>query len=218
MIENLWRIFNGRISYIQCDVSVPQEFEMCLTTAKALHGHIDVLINNAGILNEVHWSRMIDVNLKGAINGIRLGLKFMSKLSGGRGGKIINLSSAAGVKPCPGIPAYSATKAGILAYVHSLQGTEDFEENGVLISSICPTTTDTNMVRNLKRSDLEFEDFMLILMDQKEEGLQHVDRIAGKIAEMLQDMDNFKTKVGLCTPGDFHVYNPFCTGYGCHDS
>uniref|UniRef100_A0A669E089 15-hydroxyprostaglandin dehydrogenase n=1 Tax=Oreochromis niloticus TaxID=8128 RepID=A0A669E089_ORENI len=61
-------------------------------------GGIDILVNNAGIFNEIMWEKTIGINLAGCIRGAYLVIEHMNKLTGGRGGVIVNVASIAGKK------------------------------------------------------------------------------------------------------------------------
>jgi NADP-dependent 3-hydroxy acid dehydrogenase YdfG len=103
---------------VQTDVTRAEQVRRLVDGAVQLHGRIDVLINNAGLMPHSlleqgrieDWDRMIDVNLKGVLYGIAAALPHMKER---RSGHIINVSSVAGHKVRPGSAVYAATKTAV---------------------------------------------------------------------------------------------------------
>ncbi|KAM8897946.1 15-hydroxyprostaglandin dehydrogenase [NAD(+)] isoform 1-T1 [Spinachia spinachia] len=85
-----------RTLFLGCDVESEGQIKAALQKTTEAFGGIDILCNNAGILNEAAWEKAVSINMMGAIRGTYLALEHMSKLSGGRGGVIINMASMAG--------------------------------------------------------------------------------------------------------------------------
>ena len=120
--------------------------------AAHLHG-IDVLVNNAGIF-EPHpidrtsyeewqqgFSDTLGVNLVGAANVTWCAVQHM--LRGGRGGRIVNVSSRGAFRGEPGQPAYGASKAGLIAFGQSLA--RDLGPRGITVTAVAPGFTETDM-------------------------------------------------------------------------
>lgn len=114
------------------------------------HGVPDVLVNNAGVgiggsffdhtLDD--WRRIIDVNLMGVVHGCL----FFGPAMAGRGrGQIVNVASAAAYTPTRLLPAYGATKAGVLSLSQSLRA--ELRGTGVGVSAICPGFIATGIYR-----------------------------------------------------------------------
>ena len=113
------------------------------------HGHIDILINSAGVgdiewaeeMTEATWRKVIDINLSGTF--------FMSQRVGqemiraGRGGKIISLASQAGIVAIDQHVAYSASKAGVISMSKSLA--YEWGKYGIQVNALSPTVTQTPM-------------------------------------------------------------------------
>lgn len=85
-----------RTLFLKCDVESQEQIKAAFQKTTDTFGGIDIVCNNAGILNENRWEKTVSINLVGAISGTYLALEHMSKLSGGRGGVIVNTASMAG--------------------------------------------------------------------------------------------------------------------------
>ena len=112
---------SGGVTAVQADVSKVADLENLIHRAVEKFGRLDVMINNAGILNRagrIHnldddeWRRVIDVNLMGTLHGMRAAIGVMKGQKDG--GSIINTASAAGLTAWPYASAYCATKAAII--------------------------------------------------------------------------------------------------------
>jgi 3-oxoacyl-[acyl-carrier protein] reductase len=132
-----------------CDVSDYAAFAALVAETRSRHGRIDALVNNAGVIEPIApiaesdpeaWARNVAVNLTGAYNAIRAVLPVMLEAGGGR---IINVSSGAAVRPLEGWSAYCSAKAGL----HMLTRAVALEtaEKGIRVFGFQPGTTDTDM-------------------------------------------------------------------------
>lgn len=119
------------------------------TVLRENHGIPDIMINNAGIgvagrfldTTVADWERVIDVNLWGVIHGCRILGGLM--VEGGAGGTIVNITSAAAYLPSRVLPAYTTTKAAVLALSQCLRG--ELAEAGIGVVAICPGLVSTNI-------------------------------------------------------------------------
>ena len=108
----------GEGAAFQVDVARAEEVQALVDHAVKLHGRIDVIINNAGLMPHSllerrqiqDWDRMIDVNIKGVLYGIAAALPQMKAQ---KSGHIINVSSVAGHKVRQGSAVYAATKTAV---------------------------------------------------------------------------------------------------------
>lgn len=109
-----------------CDVGNPEDLHNLEQTVREHFGHIDVLMNNAGIQPgsqifgaQANWDDVIAVNMWGVINGTRI---FAPNMIGqGTPGLIINTGSKQGITTPPGDPAYNVAKAGVKVFTEALQ-------------------------------------------------------------------------------------------------
>lgn len=131
-----------------CNVA---EFERCGSMIRDIvqkYGHLDILINNAGItrdgllmkMSESDFDDVINVNLKGAFNTIRHASRYFLKQ---RSGKIINISSVSGVMGNAGQANYSASKAGIIGLTKSVA--KELGSRGINVNAIAPGFIETDM-------------------------------------------------------------------------
>ncbi len=132
-----------------CDVSSYASMRALVAETEDRFGHVDVLVNNAGVIEPITsvaesdpeaWARNIQINLTGAYYGIRAVLPGMIAAGGGT---IINVSSGAAIRPLEGWSAYCTGKAG----VHMLTRAVALEniDKGIRIFGFQPGTTDTDM-------------------------------------------------------------------------
>ncbi|XP_049317411.1 alcohol dehydrogenase [Bactrocera dorsalis] len=104
-------------------------------------GHIDVLINGAGIADERDFDLIIATNFTATINATLVAYDLMDKSKGGKGGVVLNIASVAALTPFPSLPIYSATKGGILNFTRALALLEP--KTGIKLYTICPGPTST---------------------------------------------------------------------------
>jgi NAD(P)-dependent dehydrogenase (short-subunit alcohol dehydrogenase family) len=141
---------------IPCDVSRYWEMEAAVAACHTAFGQLDVLINNAGVIEPITslsdadpeaWARAIDVNLKGVFNGMRAALPGMIARGAGT---ILTVSSGAAHNPLEGWSAYCTSKAGAAM----LTRCADLEAGpaGIRVMGLSPGTVATDMQREIKAS------------------------------------------------------------------
>ncbi|KAF7390307.1 hypothetical protein HZH68_012164 [Vespula germanica] len=134
----------NRAIFIPCDVTNASQFEEAVKKVICTFNNIDIFINNAGILDESRWEKMIDINVNGLVRGTFLVLDHMSKQNCGKGGTIVNIASIVGVsdKFIPGL-VYSGTKHAVIGFSSALKHLE--YKTGVRILVMCPGVTETDL-------------------------------------------------------------------------
>lgn len=137
---------------VKADVSKMEDCHKLIDTAIAEFGKIDILVNNAGItrdkllmaMSEDDFDDVIDINLKGTFNCMKLVSKLMMKQ---RYGRIINLSSIVGITGNPGQANYSASKAGIIGLTKS--AAKELASRNITVNAIAPGMIETDMTEVL---------------------------------------------------------------------
>ncbi|MEM6635351.1 MAG: SDR family oxidoreductase [Pseudomonadota bacterium] len=139
-----------------CDVGDYDSLRGAISQAEAAFGPVDVLVNNAGIIDPItrfedsdpsDWSRVITINLLGVYHGMRAvlpGMKARGK------GTIINISSGAATGALEGWSHYCASKAGALALTRC--GDKEMSAHGVTVVGLSPGTVATDMQHEIKSS------------------------------------------------------------------
>jgi NAD(P)-dependent dehydrogenase (short-subunit alcohol dehydrogenase family) len=125
--------------------------------AEAVHGRVeavDILMNNAGVAiggpfqatSLEDWDWILGVNLKGVVHGCHY---FVPKMvARGRGGHVVNVSSAAGYTATSMLAAYNATKFAVLGLTEALW--DELRPEGISVTAICPGIIDTPITRSAR--------------------------------------------------------------------
>ena len=133
------------------DVTHMEDVQAFIDFAVELHGRVDVLVNNAGVMplsklealkiNE--WNQMIDVNIRGVLHGIAATLPLMQKQ---RAGQIINISSIGAYAVSPTAAVYCATKYAVRAISEGLR-----QEVGgdIRVTVIAPGVTESELAESI---------------------------------------------------------------------
>ena len=143
---------NGaRAIYVHCNVAAKSDVDAAVATTLAAFGHIDALVNNAGIfkaadfldISEADWDAVIAVNLKGSF---LVGQAVAREMAKAGGGAIVNMSSVNGLLAIPSIASYNASKGGVnqLTRVMALA----LADKNIRVNAVAPGTIATELARN----------------------------------------------------------------------
>ncbi|MEM9969416.1 MAG: SDR family oxidoreductase, partial [Pseudomonadota bacterium] len=148
----------GAATAVRCDVSQAADVARVIGTAIETTGSLDVLINNAGLIEPIArladsepdaWRQVVDTNLKGVYHGLRYAIPEMVRAGGGT---LINISSGAATSALEGWSHYCATKAAVLSLTRVAH--KEYGEKGVRVVGLSPGTVATYMQVAIKASGI----------------------------------------------------------------
>jgi NAD(P)-dependent dehydrogenase (short-subunit alcohol dehydrogenase family) len=149
----------GGTDHVVCDVSSSQSVSEALAATVERFGRVDILVNNAGFAGstvpvsdyaEDEWRGIIDVNL----NGTFLVSKAVAPSMVARGfGRIVNIASLAGKEGTANSAAYSASKAGVIAFTKALG--KELAGTGVLVNAVAPAAIETELLKQMQPAHVQ---------------------------------------------------------------
>ena len=134
---------------VGCDVTDEAQVAALVATTVETHGHLDVMVNNAGVVGVApvttmslsEWRRVFAVNL----DGVFLGVKYAGQaMAAGAGGSIINVASIKAFGGLPTVSSYCASKAAVVSLTKS--AALELRDHGIRVNAICPGYFATNMI------------------------------------------------------------------------
>ncbi|MGF1556346.1 SDR family oxidoreductase [Paucihalobacter sp.] len=182
----------GKAIVVKTDVTKSADLKEAVSQTIKEYGSVDVLVNNAGLmplsliekLKTDEWEKMVDVNIKGVLNGVAAVLPTMKK---NKSGHIINMSSSAAHNYFPGGAVYCATKVAVKMFSEGLRK-ELAPQYGINITSIEPGAVDTSLFETITDADIKEK-----LKDMKEMTKLEAEDIANAIFYAL----NQPTRVNI---------------------
>ena len=137
---------------LELNVTDPGSIERFLDATEQQLGPLDVLVNNAGIMqlgrfweeDDATTQRMVDINLHGVIWGSKSALRRMIPRNRGA---IVNIASQAGLYGAPGGATYSATKHGVVGLSEAIRGELRLAGHDIQVSYVCPVVVNTELGR-----------------------------------------------------------------------
>jgi NAD(P)-dependent dehydrogenase (short-subunit alcohol dehydrogenase family) len=141
------------------DVSDMASVEKSYAATMRQFGRVDILVNNAGVNGPVvptweypleAWDRVLAIDLTGVFYCCRVVVPAMRSAGYGR---IVNVASIAGKEGSPGIAAYAAAKAGVIALTKSLA--RELAQTGVLVNCIAPVITETDLFNEMTQEHID---------------------------------------------------------------
>ncbi len=151
----------GTATFVQCDVSDARDVANMVRQARSEYGRLDCAFNNAGIEGELantvdcteeNWDRTLGVNLRGVWLCMKYEIPAMLEHGGG---SIVNCASVAGLVGFRNLPAYCASKGGVVELTRATA--LEYSDAGIRVNAICPGVIRTPMVERVTAGNPEVE-------------------------------------------------------------
>ena len=195
----------GEAIFIKCDVSKTEDIKAMVEKTIATFGRLDYAFNNAGIegksaptqdCTEENWDQTIGVNLK----GIWLSMKYEIPeiLKQGKGA-IVNCASVAGLVGFAGLPAYVASKHGVVGLTKT--AALECAKLGIRVNAVCPGVIQTPMIDRLTGKTKEAVEQFTELEPVGRFG--QPEEIANAVVWMCSDEASFVTGIAMAVDGGF---------------
>jgi NAD(P)-dependent dehydrogenase (short-subunit alcohol dehydrogenase family) len=191
--------------YVHADMSRPDEVDDLVNRTVERFGRIDYAFNNAGIegtpaptdeCTRENWDRTIATNLTGVFSCMHAEIP---KMLAQGGGVIVNNASVAGLVGFAGIPAYTASKHGVVGLTKN--AALDYATRNIRVNAVCPGVIDTEMVGRFTHHDTEA---MQELTKTEPIGrLGTPDEIADAVVWLCSDRASFVTGQAIAVDGGF---------------
>lgn len=195
----------GEALHVACDVTRPAEVEALVAAAVDAFGRLDCAHNNAGVegayartadCDEENFDRTCAVNLK----GVYLCLKAeIARLLDSGGGAIVNTASVAGVEGAKNLPAYVASKHGVMGLTRT--AALEYATRGIRVNAVCPGPIRTRMLEAIMEENPRMEPAMIAAVPMRRLGAP--EEIAEAVVWLCSDRASYVTGQGLVVDGGF---------------
>lgn len=191
----------GSAVAVKMDVADPASVAAAFDTAQSTLGPITVVVNNAGIAvtksvyeaTEEDWSSVIEVNLNGAWRVAQAAARHMKQH--GLGGSIINIASILGLRVAQQVPAYVASKAGVLHLTRALA--LELARDKIRVNAVAPGYIETD----INRSFFESEAGKALIKRVPQRRLGKPEHLDGPLLLLASDLSEFMTGTTVVVDG-----------------
>jgi NAD(P)-dependent dehydrogenase (short-subunit alcohol dehydrogenase family) len=199
----------GTAMFVKADVSQGNEVERMVMLAVETYGQLDCAFNNAGIqgdlaqtadCSEENWQRIIAINLTGVWLCMKHEIPFMVRRGSGA---IVNAASNFGLVGSNGMPAYAASKHGVLGLTKT--AALEYAKAGIRINAVCPGPTQTPLVDNVLRQQPRRADQIVaaILAMEPVGRMGRPEEIAEAVVWLCSEAASFVTGIALAVDGGY---------------
>jgi NAD(P)-dependent dehydrogenase (short-subunit alcohol dehydrogenase family) len=194
----------GEASFCKCDVARATEAEALVATAVKTFGRLDGAFNNAGVAGKIartaddteeNFDRIMAVNLRGVWLCMKYEIQQMVKQ--GNGGAIVNTASAAGLVGSHGMPAYAASKHGVIGLTKT--AALEYARAAIRVNAVCPGVIDTAMVAGMVSNHPRLKDKLISVEPIARMGKPS--EIAEAVTWLLSDAASFVTGAAMPVDG-----------------
>lgn len=193
----------GHAIFLKCDVSKDEEVKAAIEETARKFGGLDYAFNNAGIegesnstteCTEKNWDQTININLK----GVWLCMKYqIPQILKQGGGAIVNCSSIAGVVGFPGIPAYTASKHGVIGLTKT--AALECAKSNIRVNAICPGVIQTPMIERFTHGEAQIQ--KQLVAGEPVGRIGRPEEIANAAMWLCSDQSSFVTGDSLIVDG-----------------
>jgi NAD(P)-dependent dehydrogenase (short-subunit alcohol dehydrogenase family) len=192
----------GQAQAIAVDVTLEKAVDQFVAGAREVGGRLDIMINNAGILNsngrihnldDAEWRRVIDVNLMGTVHGIRSAVQVMRRQ--GTGGAIVNTASIAGISAWPYTAPYGATKAAVIQLTKI--AAIEYARDNIRVNCVCPGTFLSNIHKDIDA------DALATIGQRHPLGLGKVEDLVPAFLYLVADESRWTTGTAVIVDGGY---------------